>query len=102
MYLQRKIQTFGSHGTANYIRFAYYSTLANAAEDLRKQGFKIVGLEIAEGAVAVSSFNFPDKCALLLGNEVFLHAFAFDRSFPKHSLSFALGTWFEPEGSCDV
>lgn len=37
---------------------------------LKEQGYNLVALEIAEGAVPYTEFDWPDKVCLILGNEV--------------------------------
>lgn len=41
-----------------------------AMERLKEEGFRLIGLELAEGAVDLAEYRKPTRAALLLGNEV--------------------------------
>lgn len=44
--------------------------VARVIENLRRAGFRIVGLELDRRAVDLAAYRAPDDIALLLGNEV--------------------------------
>lgn len=59
-------------GAEDSVAWRYYPTTAEAIEDLRSRGFKIVCLEQVKGSVALQEFE-PDPAAayaLVVGNEV--------------------------------
>ena len=37
--------------------------------EVKRKGYTLVGLEQTTNSVEIQHFNFPDKCALVLGNE---------------------------------
>lgn len=52
-------------------KIAIYQPDINAViKNLRKDGYSIIALEQSETSVDINSFNPPDKCALIVGNEV--------------------------------
>lgn len=54
-------------GIVPYIRFL---RLENCIEFLKSQGVAIFGVEILEGATAANETVFPERIAIMLGNEV--------------------------------
>ncbi len=58
-----------SMGQHRRIPFRYIKGHAEAADQLVKEGWTLIALEIASGAVEISEYKFPDKTCLVLGNE---------------------------------
>jgi len=56
-------------GAETMVPFEYQE--APDFESLKKQGFKIVGLEQNERSISLKDYKKPDKIVLLLGEEVF-------------------------------
>jgi len=59
-------------GATETVSWKYYETALSAVTELKKSGYKIIVLEIAEGSLNISDFSpaLNDKIALVLGNEV--------------------------------
>ncbi len=51
------------------VRIVHIADPDEAIGSLREQGYTIVAIEIAEQATPIDAFDFPDKTALVLGNE---------------------------------
>lgn len=60
-------------GAEDTVQWEYFRDTADAIATLRREGFHIVAVEQAEGAVALQDFGISagSKYALVLGNEVF-------------------------------
>lgn len=58
-------------GASETIPWTYFSTVTEAASQLREGGYFLAGLEQVTGSQALHDFRFPDQpIALFLGNEV--------------------------------
>jgi 23S rRNA (guanosine2251-2'-O)-methyltransferase len=57
-------------GAQGSVEWEQVTDVAFVLENLRKQGFTIVGLEVDTCAIDLSDYAPKDKTALLLGNEV--------------------------------
>ena len=69
--VQRKIKTFGNHGTTRYMRLRHFYSLEAAHTYLtEEQHCVVVGVEIAPSAVSVLRHPFSVNTAFLFGNEV--------------------------------
>ena len=51
------------------VELKHFPNPVNAIDHLRKAGYAVVAIEIAEKAETLVDFEFPNKVALLLGNE---------------------------------
>lgn len=58
-----------SMGQHRRIPWRHFSRHDDAIAALKADGWSLVAVEIADGAVDVGSFDFPDKTCLVLGNE---------------------------------
>jgi tRNA(Leu) C34 or U34 (ribose-2'-O)-methylase TrmL len=58
-------------GAQALVPWQAYARLGEAARDLRQSGFRLVALETASDAVDLYQMQWPEKCALLVGNERF-------------------------------
>ena len=58
-------------GTADHIPWEEIPKMSDALNRARAEGYKIVALETAERAQEIGAFQWPEKTALLLGNERF-------------------------------
>lgn len=56
-------------GTEHQVPSSRVTTLAEATDGARSDGFAIVALELASDAAAVVSYPFVDKTCLVVGNE---------------------------------
>lgn len=67
----REYNSWGAHGSEAHVPLRHYASLEAAAADLKGPlGCRVVGVEIAEGAVAVQRFPWAaGPVALMLGNE---------------------------------
>ncbi|MBL8059463.1 MAG: hypothetical protein JNK63_01965 [Chthonomonas sp.] len=59
-----------SMGHHRRIAHRHFSVHEDAAVWLKQEGYSLVAIEIAEGAVPYIEFEWPDKVCLILGNEV--------------------------------
>ena len=67
----RRFNTFGSHGSFDYVPLKHFETLAAVREYLKvEQQCTIFGIEIIEGALPVQDEPFTGNTAFILGNEV--------------------------------
>ncbi|XP_058083014.1 uncharacterized protein LOC131230988 [Magnolia sinica] len=67
---RRDFNAFGSHGSTSHLRFRHFHSLCDARLYLtNERDCDICGVEIADGAVAVSKHPFRRSTAFLLGNE---------------------------------
>ncbi|MBV6457934.1 MAG: tRNA (guanosine(18)-2'-O)-methyltransferase [Fimbriimonadaceae bacterium] len=60
------VTSLGHHRRIPVRQFAGHE---EAAQALKEEGYALVAIEIAEGAVSVESFDYPRKLCLVLGNE---------------------------------
>lgn len=65
----RKINTLGQQATARFIGWKFFDAFAPAVQWIKKEGWKLVGIEIGERAVSVTTRPFADKTVFVLGNE---------------------------------
>ena len=56
-------------GTDRYLEHAHVDTTATAIEQARAQGYRIVGIELAEGAVALHELPLSGDVCLVIGHE---------------------------------
>lgn len=56
-------------GADVHVPWEHCEKTSDAVKALRAQGIPVYALETVEGAASVHSFNFPQPCAFLLGNE---------------------------------
>jgi len=59
-----------SLGAFEYVPWTYYERTRDALEALRDQRIPIVAIELADGAVPHSAFDWPKPVAVVFGNEV--------------------------------
>ena len=57
-------------GAQDYVPWTYYERTTRCLDTLKELGLPVVAVEIADGAVAYSDFDWPRPCAVLFGNEV--------------------------------
>ena len=69
---KNQYHAFGAHGSAAYVHFRHFPKLSHAKKWLREEkNAKLLGVEIDEGAVSVSTPGvFEGNTAFLMGNEV--------------------------------
>lgn len=58
-----------SMGQHRRIPFRHIPSHADAADDLIREGWSLVAVEIASGAVDIAEYEFPARTCLVLGNE---------------------------------
>lgn len=54
---------------ADQVRIEVHRTLRPVLRRLKEEGYTLVGLEQAEGAVCLHTYRFPRRTALVIGNE---------------------------------
>lgn len=59
-----------SLGAETLLQLAHTSDVLQLINSLKRQGFRLVGLEQAPDAVSLRAYNAPKKVALLIGREV--------------------------------
>ncbi len=59
-----------SLGAEKMVENIYQENLDDVIFELKNEGYKIVALELAENAVEVTKFVWPEKCVLIVGNEL--------------------------------
>lgn len=59
-------------GATESVDWAYESDINNAIQDLKSQGFEVIGIEQTSNSTMITDFNIDQskKYALILGNEV--------------------------------
>lgn len=57
-------------GAINTVSWSSHDNLEQLLDDLRLQDYKILGLEQGAASTYLNDYNPPNKCALILGNEV--------------------------------
>eukprot|EP00877_Chromochloris_zofingiensis_P001942 jgi/Chrzof1/11749/Cz06g08090.t1 len=66
----RQFNTFGSHGSVDYVSMRYFPTIEACCSYLKDtQGCTILGVEIEGSAKAVHQHPFTGNTAFMLGNE---------------------------------
>jgi tRNA-Thr(GGU) m(6)t(6)A37 methyltransferase TsaA len=65
-----------SMGTEAYIPWRSEREMLTPLLELKTRGYTVIALETVSGAISVNEFAWPEKCALVLGNE----RFGIDRS----------------------
>jgi tRNA-Thr(GGU) m(6)t(6)A37 methyltransferase TsaA len=60
-----------SMGTENHIEWSQEASALETLQHLKNEGCKIIALETAENEETLGHFQWPEKCALILGNERF-------------------------------
>ncbi|MDQ1257879.1 MAG: hypothetical protein QG656_2487 [Candidatus Hydrogenedentes bacterium] len=65
----RKIEKT-SLGAFEYVPWTYYERTSDALDRLRAESIPIAAIEVAEGAVAHTQFDWPKPVAVIFGNEV--------------------------------
>lgn len=63
---QISVTSLGNHRRVAHEHFARQD---DALKSLRDQGYKILAIEVADNAQPYGTFDYPDKVALVLGNE---------------------------------
>ena len=63
--LDRKIARDG----ADTVEIESHRTLLPVLEDLRREGYRLVGLEQTSGSTDIHHYGFPRRTALVIGNE---------------------------------
>jgi tRNA (guanosine-2'-O-)-methyltransferase len=58
-----------SLGAHRRVPFTHFEAHPEAGQYLREQGYALVAVELAEGAVSYIDFKWPERVALVLGNE---------------------------------
>ncbi len=58
-------------GAQNHIAWSKLQNVDEAITAARAEGYSIVGLETAKGAESIGSFRWPERAAILVGNERF-------------------------------
>ena len=56
-------------GTERYLRWSHHDTVAEAAEAARAGGYRVVGLELAQGATPLPELALPAAVCLVVGHE---------------------------------
>lgn len=57
-------------GAEEWIPWEFTEDPLDTIDHLKKTGYRIVGLEITPGSIALSNYKPPEKVCLLVGNEV--------------------------------
>jgi len=58
-----------SMGQHRRVKWRHFDRHDEACEALMGEGWTLVAVEVADGAVDVNEYSFPEKCCLILGNE---------------------------------
>lgn len=66
---RKNVMWFGSKGTKSHVRVEIFPSMKEVVDYVRKQGAKIYGVEIANGAKRIDAHPFDGPTAFLLGNE---------------------------------
>jgi tRNA G18 (ribose-2'-O)-methylase SpoU len=59
-----------SLGAEDILPWEYHASSLAGVRQLQAEGFTLVALEVTSDAVTLDSFIPPEKCALIIGNEV--------------------------------
>lgn len=65
----RRLKRFGNQNTEDYLKEIHYDTIDEAKVDLNAKGYTIVGVEIGEGCVDVTTHPFTGNTVFMFGNE---------------------------------
>ena len=65
----RKFNRFGNKNTEDYIKQLHFDTLEEAQQTLKARGYDIVGVEIGEGCIDISTHPFKGNTVFMFGNE---------------------------------
>ncbi len=57
-------------GATDLVPFRHSDNIEETIKDLRQNGYQIIGLEQAAQSIPLPSFSRPEKCCLILGEEV--------------------------------
>jgi 23S rRNA (guanosine2251-2'-O)-methyltransferase len=60
------VTSMGAHRRVRWKKFASHDEGVNF---LREEGYSLIAVEVAEGATPYQRFEYPEKCALVLGSE---------------------------------
>jgi 23S rRNA (guanosine2251-2'-O)-methyltransferase len=60
-----------SMGAQDFLPWESIATCGEAISRARAQGYSVIALETADDAEEIGAFEWPEKCALVLGNERF-------------------------------
>eukprot|EP00823_Brevimastigomonas_motovehiculus_P001186 TRINITY_DN1170_c0_g2_i1.p1 TRINITY_DN1170_c0_g2~~TRINITY_DN1170_c0_g2_i1.p1 ORF type:complete len:331 (-),score=96.22 TRINITY_DN1170_c0_g2_i1:185-1129(-) len=66
---QRKLATFGNQNTTPYISFDHFDKWGECLDSLRKDKFKVVGVEISDRSKSILTHPFDGNTAFVFGNE---------------------------------
>lgn len=56
-------------GTEENVDFSYVQDVSEVVEDLKAQGYVIIGAETGEGSISLSEYKFQNRTAVIFGNE---------------------------------
>eukprot|EP01023_Acetabularia_acetabulum_P031137 TRINITY_DN29319_c0_g1_i1.p1 TRINITY_DN29319_c0_g1~~TRINITY_DN29319_c0_g1_i1.p1 ORF type:complete len:219 (+),score=22.93 TRINITY_DN29319_c0_g1_i1:120-776(+) len=66
----RQFNTFGAHGSDDFVHFMHFNTLEECTQHLKNDcKCRIIGIEITDEAQNVTSHPFEGNTAFMLGNE---------------------------------
>eukprot|EP01024_Parvocaulis_polyphysoides_P020555 TRINITY_DN19625_c0_g2_i1.p1 TRINITY_DN19625_c0_g2~~TRINITY_DN19625_c0_g2_i1.p1 ORF type:complete len:256 (+),score=30.15 TRINITY_DN19625_c0_g2_i1:57-824(+) len=66
----RQFNTFGAHGSGDFVHLMHFDTLDDCVQYLKSDHkCRIIGIEITEDAVSISKHPFEGNSAFMLGNE---------------------------------
>ncbi|CAL8465197.1 g4732 [Coccomyxa elongata] len=66
----RQFNTFGSHGSADYVKYRHFPSLQECCRYLKEdRGCRVMGVEITEDAQPIQAHPFSGPTAFMLGNE---------------------------------
>jgi len=57
-------------GAEETVRWKHFVNAATAIEELKQQGYKVLAIEQVVNSTSLEKTSFPDKTALIFGNEV--------------------------------
>ena len=57
-------------GSTNYVPWVHSPTTSSVVEELEDEGVTLIALDNGPGAVSLFDFHWPEKVALIAGNEV--------------------------------
>ncbi len=57
-------------GAVATTKWSHNQDVIKLVDDLKQQGYRIIGLEQAKDSIPLSKYTPAEKCALILGNEV--------------------------------
>lgn len=65
----RRLNRFGNQSTEEYLKEIHYETIEEAKADLHSKNYTIVGIEIGESSVDVTTHPFTGNTVFMFGNE---------------------------------